>query len=68
MRGFFFMAKATYFFIYFFLASSIMSDVELSFGLNSDSIWRGIDQNDDNPTLAAEAEINLENGLIVGIV
>ena len=55
-----------YFFI-FFLASSMMSDVELSFGLNSDSIWRGIDQNDDNPTLAAEAEINLENGFYTNI-
>ena len=61
------MAKAIYFFIYFFLASSMMSDVQLSFGLNSDSIWRGIDQNDDNPTLAAEAEINLENGFYTNI-
>ena len=61
------MGKAIYFFIYFFLASSMMSEVELSFGLNSDSIWRGIDQNDDNPTLAAEAEINLENGFYTNI-
>ena len=61
------MTKAIYFFIYFFLASSMMSEVELSFGLNSDSIWRGIDQNDDNPTLAAEAEINLENGFYTNI-
>ena len=61
------MTKAIYFFIYFFLASSMMSEVELSFGLNSDSIWRGIDQNDDNPTLAAQAEINLENGFYTNI-
>ena len=45
----------------------MMSDVDLSFGLNSDSIWRGIDQNDDNPTLGAEAEINLENGFYTNI-
>ena len=61
------MTKVIYFLIYFFLASSMMSEVELSFGLNSDSIWRGIDQNDDNPTLAAEAEINLENGFYTNI-
>ena len=61
------MSKTTYFFIFLLLASSMMSDVELSFGLNSDSIWRGIDQNDDNPTLGAEAEINLENGLYANI-
>jgi uncharacterized protein (TIGR02001 family) len=61
------MTKAIYFLIYFFLASSMMSEVELSFGLNSDSIWRGIDQNDDNPTLAAQAEINLENGFYTNI-
>ena len=61
------MTKTTYFFIFIVLASSIMSDVELSFGLNSDSIWRGIDQNDDNPTLGAEAEINLENGFYSNI-
>ena len=61
------MTKTTYFFIFIVLASSIMSDVELSFGLNSDSIWRGIDQNDDNPTLGAEAEINLENGFYTNI-
>lgn len=61
------MAKSIYFFIYFFLASSMMSEVELSFGLNSDSIWRGIDQNDDNPTLAAEAKIDLKNGFYTNI-
>ncbi len=56
------MTKISYFFIFSFLALSALSDVELSFGLNSDSIWRGIDQNNDNPTLSAEVEINLENG------
>ena len=61
------MAKIFYFFIFLFLASSMVSDAELSFGLNSDSIWRGIDQNDDNPTLGAEAEINLENGFYTSI-
>ena len=61
------MAKAIYVLIYFCRASSLMSDVQLSFGLNSDSIWRGIDQNDDNPTLGAEAEINLENGFYTNI-
>ena len=61
------MKKTSYFFIFSFLTSSMMSDVDLSFGLNSDSIWRGIDQNDDNPTLGAEAEINLENGFYTNI-
>lgn len=61
------MAKTSYFFIFLILTSSMMSDIELSFGLNSDSIWRGIDQNGDNPTLGAEAEINLENGFFTNI-
>ena len=56
------MTKPTYFFVFFFLAFPIMSEIELSFGLNSDSIWRGIDQNDDNPSLSTEIEINLESG------
>jgi len=56
------MNKPFYIFFCFFLALPIMAEVEVSFGLNSDSIWRGIDQNDDNPTLSAEIEINLENG------
>ena len=61
------MAKISYFFIFLLLTSSMMSDVDLSFGINSDSIWRGIDQNDDNPTLGAEAEINLKNGFYTNI-
>ena len=62
------MIKPSYFFIFsLWRHQFVMSDVELSFGLNSDSIWRGIDQNDDNPTLAAEIEINLENGFYTNI-
>ena len=61
------MTKFTYFINCFLFAASMMSEIELSFGLNSDSIWRGIDQNDDNPTLVAETEINLENGFYTNI-
>tara|TARA_B100000212_G_scaffold340959_1_gene322838 strand:- start:1605 stop:2252 length:648 start_codon:yes stop_codon:yes gene_type:complete len=61
------MPKAIYIFVFFLLSSISVSDTKLSFSLNSDSIWRGIDQNNGNPTLGAEAEIDLENGFYSNI-
>tara|TARA_B100001287_G_scaffold234656_1_gene206513 strand:- start:776 stop:1423 length:648 start_codon:yes stop_codon:yes gene_type:complete len=61
------MPKAIYIFVFFLLSSISISDTNLSFSLNSDSIWRGIDQNNGNPTLGAEFEIDLENGFYSNI-
>ena len=61
------MPKAIYIFVFFLLSSISISDTKLSFSLNSDSIWRGIDQNNGNPTLGAEVEIDLENGFYSNI-
>ena len=61
------MPKAIYIFVFFLLSSISVSDTKLSFSLNSDSIWRGIDQNNGNPTLGAEFEIDLENGFYSNI-
>ena len=50
----------------FFLPFSIFSDVNVEFSLNSDSIWRGITQNDNNPTIGTEINFSLENGFFSG--
>ena len=34
--------------------------------MNSDSLWRGITQNDGNPTIGAEINFSLENGFFSG--
>tara|TARA_B100000035_G_scaffold267521_1_gene240593 strand:- start:267 stop:911 length:645 start_codon:yes stop_codon:yes gene_type:complete len=41
---------------------SIFSEREIEFSLNSDSIWRGITQNNGNPTLGAELNFINKNG------
>tara|TARA_Y100000022_G_scaffold196542_1_gene203684 strand:- start:788 stop:1432 length:645 start_codon:yes stop_codon:yes gene_type:complete len=49
-------------FILLFFSFSIFSEKEIEFSLNSDSIWRGITQNNGNPTLGAELNITNKNG------
>ena len=50
----------------FFLSFSIYSETEIEFSLNSDSIWRGLTQNNGEPTLGAEINFSLENGFFSG--
>ena len=50
----------------FFLPFSMFSDSNITFSLNSDSIWRGITQNDGNPTIGTELNFSLENGFFFG--
>tara|TARA_B100000963_G_C22380359_1_gene559853 strand:- start:35 stop:682 length:648 start_codon:yes stop_codon:yes gene_type:complete len=53
-------------FFIFFLSFSIHSENEIEFSLNSDSIWRGLTQNNGEPTLGAEINFSLENGFFSG--
>ena len=46
------------------LSTNLFTDIELSFGLNSKSIWRGLDQNDGNPTFYSEIEYESTNGFL----
>ena len=50
----------------FFLSLSIYSKSEIEFSLNSDSIWRGLTQNNGEPTLGAEINFSLDNGFFSG--
>ena len=50
----------------FFFPLSLFSDSEIEFSLNSDSIWRGITQNDGNPTVGSEINFSLKNGFFSG--
>jgi uncharacterized protein (TIGR02001 family) len=51
----------------FFLSLSIHSETQIEFSLNSDSIWRGLTQNNGEPTLGAEINFSLENGFFSGV-
>ena len=51
-------------FFLIFLSANLFTDIELSFGLNSKSIWRGLDQNDGNPTVYSEIEYESTNGFL----
>ena len=54
-------------FLYFFLFHSFMfSENEIEFSLNSDSIWRGITQNNGEPTIGADINFSLDNGFFSG--
>ena len=52
--------------IFLILSNSLITESEIEFSLNSDSIWRGITQNNGNPTLGAEINFSLENGFFSG--
>lgn len=58
------MKKISSLLILVFFSINIFSDIELSFGLNSKSIWRGLDQNDGNPTIYSEIEYESLNGFL----
>ena len=46
----------------FFLSLSVYSETEIEFSLNSDSIWRGLTQNNGELTLGGEINFSLDNG------
>jgi hypothetical protein len=50
----------------FFLSVSLCAESEIEFSLKSDSIWRGLTQNNGNPTIGAEINFSLENGFFSG--
>ena len=50
----------------FSLSFSIYSEIEVEFSLNSDSIWRGLTQNNGNPTVGADINFSLDNGFFSG--
>ena len=50
----------------FFLSLSLYSESEIEFSLNSDSIWRGLTQNNGEPTVGAEINFSLDNGFFSG--
>ena len=60
------MKNIFFYFLIFFLSFSILSETEIEFSLNSDSIWRGLTQNNGEPTLGAEINFSLDNGFFSG--
>ena len=48
------------------ISFSLYSKSEIELSLNSDSIWRGITQNNGNATLSAEINFALDNGFFSG--
>mgnify|MGYP001177701293 CR=1 FL=1 len=49
-----------------FLSLSTYSESGIEFSIKSDSIWRGLTQNNGNPTVGAEVNFHLENGFFSG--
>ena len=52
--------------IFIILSNSLIAESEIEFSLNSDSIWRGITQNNGNPTLGVDINFTLDNGFFSG--
>lgn len=49
-----------------FSVSSFVSDLQLTLNFNSDSIWRGISQNDKEPTISSELDYMNNKGFMFG--
>ena len=60
------MHKIIKFLLLISISFSLYSETEIEFSLNSDSIWRGITQNNGNATLSAEIYFALDNGFFSG--
>ena len=59
--------KNFYKFLIFLLSHfAAFSDNEINLSLNSDSIWRGLTQNDGEPTIGADVNFSLDNGFFSG--
>ena len=52
--------------IFLLTHSAAFSDSEINLSLNSDSIWRGMTQNNGEPTIGADVNFSLENGFFSG--
>ncbi len=52
--------------IFIFFHSALFSENEISLSLNSDSIWRGMTQNNGEPTIGADIDFSLDNGFFSG--
>ena len=52
--------------VFILFHSPLFSENEISFSLNSDSIWRGMTQNNGEPTIGADIDFSLENGFFSG--
>ena len=52
--------------VFIIFHSPLFSENEISLSLNSDSIWRGMTQNNGEPTIGAEIDFSLENGFFSG--
>ena len=53
-------------FILLLFHSASFSENEINLSLNSDSIWRGMTQNNGEPTIGADINFSLENGFFSG--
>ena len=53
-------------FIFLLFHFAAFSENEINLSLNSDSIWRGISQNNGEPTIGADITFSLENGFSSG--
>ena len=53
-------------FIFLFFHLAAFSENEINLSLNSDSIWRGMTQNNGEPTIGADINFSLENGFSSG--
>jgi len=53
-------------FIFLFFHFTAFSENEINLSLNSDSIWRGMTQNNGEPTIGADINFSLENGFSSG--
>jgi uncharacterized protein (TIGR02001 family) len=54
------------FLIFIIISNSLISESEIEFSLKSDSIWRGITQNNGEPTISADIDFSLDNGFFSG--
>ena len=52
--------------IFLLAHSAAFSENEISLSLNSDSIWRGMTQNNGEPTIGANVNFSLDNGFFSG--
>ena len=52
--------------LFLLVHSAAFGDSEINLSLNSDSIWRGMTQNNGEPTIGADVNFSLENGFFSG--